>query len=38
MIPNPVVQEPVRVILRSEAKELPADARPQARKNRKHIH
>jgi hypothetical protein len=29
--------EPVRVILRCEEKEMPADARPQARKNRRRI-
>src|SRR5688572_32798821 len=31
------LQEPVRVILRCEAKKMPADARPQARKNRRRI-
>jgi hypothetical protein len=29
------LQEPVRLILRCEGNEMPADARPQARKNRR---
>jgi hypothetical protein len=33
-----VAQEPVRYYLRDEAKEARPDARPQARKNWKHIH